>query len=270
MLDYNATVTSVAPLAPGTILLRVHLDDPPFPFEAGQYTVLGLSRSAARIPDAEPDSDELRLMPPDYIIRRAYSITAASHDRELEFIVTLIRSGALTPRLFALEAGDRLHVEPRAAGLFTLRTASGNRDLLLVATGSALAPYLSMLRSGFPQSQEHQYVVVHAAAVSWDLAFRSQLEAFAERSKHLTYFPVITNPGHDTTWHGLVGSVESLLKGGELDDQLGMPIAPDRFDAYLAGSPQMIDAVTAELVGRGFAAGDPRSPSTNIHVERYW
>jgi ferredoxin--NADP+ reductase len=268
--EYNATVTLRANLSPDLMVLRVKLDGEAFSFEPGQYTVLGLRRSSPRIAEAAADGADLAARAGDPLIRRAYSITSNSKERELEFVITLVRSGALTPRLFALAEGGRLHVEPRATGAFTLKHASGNRDLLMVATGSALAPYMSMLRTAFPESYEHQYVVVHVASASWDLAFRAQMEALAARTKHLTYLPVVSEPERDASWHGLSGSVESLLRGGEIEDQLGMPISPDRFDVFLSGHPGMIDAVSAVLVERGFKAGDPADPDTNIHAERYW
>jgi len=268
--EYNATVTLRVNLSPDLMVLRVKLDGAPFAFEPGQYTVLGLRRSSPRIADASEDAAELVGKPGDPMIRRAYSITSNSSAEELEFVVTLVRSGALTPRLFALQAGARLPVQLRAMGAFTLKQASGNRDVLMVATGSALAPYMSMLRTAFPQSYEHQYVVVHVAAVSWDLAFRSQMEALAAKTKHLTYLPVVSEPERDASWHGLTGSVESLLRGGEIEDQIGMPISPDRFDAFLSGSPEMIEAVSAVLVERGFKPGESADPETTLHAERYW
>jgi ferredoxin/flavodoxin---NADP+ reductase len=268
--DYNATVTLRVNLSPELMVLRVKLDAEPFPFEPGQYTVLGLRTSSPRLPEAPPDPPELSSWGGDTMVRRAYSITSNSKDRELEFVVTLVRSGVLTPRLFALREGGRLYVEPQAHGLFTLKTSSGNRDLLLLATGSALAPYISMLRTAFPQNPEHQYVVVHAAAVSWDLAFRAQLESLAESSKHFAYLPVISDAERDHTWHGLVGSIETLIANGEIEDQLGMPISPERFDVFLSGYPSMVDAVIPVLEERGFQTGAPASPDTTIHVERYW
>jgi len=269
-LEYNATVTLRVDLVPGTMVLRVKLDEGAFAFEPGQYAVLGLKRSSPRLADAGDDRPEVQAEPHDHMLRRAYSITSNSSNDELEFVVTLVRSGDLTPRLFSLKQGARLYLEPKASGIFTLKTSSGNRDLLLVCSGSALAPYLSMIRSDFPQSQEHQYVIVHAAAVSWDLAFRAQIEELAAQSKHLTYLPTIAEPERDKSWHGLTGPVEVLLKAGEIEDAIGMPIVPDRFDVYLAGCPTMIDAVTAELESREFKSGPTDSPDTNIFAERYW
>lgn len=269
-VEYNATVTLRVDLVPGTMVLRVKLDEGGFPFESGQYTVLGLKRSSSRVADAPDDAGPLRDKPADHMIRRAYSITSNSADDELEFVVTLVRSGDLTPRLFALKQGGRLYVEPKASGIFTLKTSSGNRDLLMVCTGSALAPYLSMIRSELPGDQDHNYVIVHAASVSWDLAFRAQLEQLAQQSKHLTYLPTVTEPDRDDSWHGLTGPVENLIRAGEIEDAVGMPLDPERFDVFLAGSPAMIDAVTTELEQRGFKAGAPTDSETNIFAERYW
>ncbi len=262
-LEYNATVTLRADLAPGTMALRLKLDGEAFSFEPGQYTVLGLRRSTPRVDDASPDDEELKGKPADHMIRRAYSITSNSNDEELEFVVTLVRSGALSPRLFALKEGDRIYVRQGAQGIFTLGTSSGNRDLLLVATGSALAPYLSMIRTSFSETEEIKYVVVHAAAVSSDLAFRSVMDEMAEKTDRLTYLPTISQPDLDPAWEGLTGTAEQILQEGEIEDAVGMPVDPDRYDVFLSGSPEMIDNLTAALTELGFEPED-------IHVERYW
>ena len=267
---YNATVTACLDPVSGTRILRVKPDGELFSYEPGQYTILGLHRSSSRIPDAAPDDKVLADSAGDPLIRRAYSITSNSGDDELEFVVTLVHSGALTPRLFNLREGSRIYLGPDATGAFTLERSSGNRDLLLVATGSAVAPYLSMLRSDAPHGTEQQYVVLHVAAVSWDLAFRAPLEELARLSPNFTYIPAITQPDLDVHWKGLVGTAEELLAGGEIEDELGLPVDPERFDAYLSGSPEMIDSVTSELEKRGYTLGQEGDPDSNILVEWWW
>ena len=267
---YNATVTACLDPVSGTRILRVKPDGELFSYEPGQYTILGLHRSSSRIPDAAPDDKVLADSAGDPLIRRAYSITSNSGDDELEFVVTLVHSGALTPRLFNLREGSRIYLGPDATGAFTLERSSGNRDLLLVATGSGVAPYLSMLRSEAPHGTEQQYVVLHVAAVSWDLAFRAQLEELARLSPNFTYIPAITQPDQDARWSGLVGTAEELLAGGEIEDELGMPVDPERFDAYLSGSPEMIGTVTAELIKRGFTTGEDGGEEANILAEQWW
>ena len=98
--NYNASVGQRVDLNPDLIILRVATDDPLFDFQAGQYTVLGLAASSPRVPfsDQEDPPEDERL------IRRAYSISSSSRRKEyLEFYISLVRSGALTPRLFALQ-----------------------------------------------------------------------------------------------------------------------------------------------------------------------
>ncbi len=266
--QYNATVTSRLDPSLDTMVIRVKPDGGVFPYEAGQYTILGLRRSAERVKGAAQEIPPLGQEDP--LIRRAYSITSASSDDQLEFMITLVRTGSLTPRLFQLEVGSRLYLEPRATGLFTLRRASGNRDLLLVATGTAIAPYLSMLRDNFPPSHQEHFVVVHGAAVSWDLVYRAQLEQMAEASVNFTYVPVVSEPSRDRSWSGLSGDLAEVFAGEELEDLLGLPLSPESFDVYLSGSPRMIEDVTAQLLRREFTAGPVDDPQTNIFTERYW
>ena len=113
----NATVIGREEIHADLIILRVRPDAALFEFKPGQFGVLGLPGSAPRIPEAaaeEPASE------PDKLIRRAYSIASSSVERRyVEFYLTLIASGQLTPRLFALKHGDRVFLGPKASGMFT-------------------------------------------------------------------------------------------------------------------------------------------------------
>ena len=82
------------------------------------------------------------------MIRRAYSIASSSVERRyVEFYLTLITSGQLTPRLFALRHGSRLFLGPKGSGVFTLDRVLPGKAVVLIATGTGLAPYVSMLRT---------------------------------------------------------------------------------------------------------------------------
>ena len=72
--EYNATVVQGVEIAPRLIILRVLPDDRVFSFEAGQYTVLGLRRSAPRYEGADPEDNDV----PDRMIRKPYSIGSSS------------------------------------------------------------------------------------------------------------------------------------------------------------------------------------------------
>ncbi len=268
-LEYNATVSQRADIAPGLIILRVAPDNLPYRFEAGQYTTLGMKRSAPRVVEAEEEPaapDES----PDKMLRRAYSIASSSRaDQYLEFYLTLVESGDLSPRLFALEPGDRLHVGPKAAGVFTLDRVPEGFHALLVGTGTGLAPYISMLRSELVCGGPRHFVVLHGARFSWDLGYRAELSAWARRCPNVTYLPAITRPAQDPSWNGLTGYLQEVLVSGAVTEASGIPLDPAHLHVFLCGNPGMIEAARARLVELGFTP-DQRGEVGNIHVEEWW
>ncbi len=143
--DLNATMTRRETLSPDLVVLRVEPRGKLFEFKPGQYAVLGLPGSAPRVPMSASEDEP---PPPEKLVRRAYSIASSSRVGEyLEFYVKLVRTGELTPRLFALKPGDPLWLGPKVAGQFTLESVPPETNLTLVATGTGLAPYISMIRS---------------------------------------------------------------------------------------------------------------------------
>jgi ferredoxin--NADP+ reductase len=141
---YNATVIGKILVTPDLMILRVKTDEARDDFDAGQYTVIGLYGREPRSPNSAPEEDPA---PNDRLILRPYSIASARTSRqEFEFYISQVKSGQLTPRLFALEPGDRLHVSDRIVGVFTLADTPHDADIVMVATGTGLAPYISFLR----------------------------------------------------------------------------------------------------------------------------
>ncbi|RME91999.1 MAG: ferredoxin--NADP reductase [Verrucomicrobia bacterium] len=264
---YNATVVGREEINPELIILRVKPDGELFEFKPGQFAVLGLLGSAPRVPEADPEDPP---PPPDKLIRRAYSISSSSLDRDhVEFYLTLVKSGELTPRLFALRVKDRLWLSPKASGLFTLDKARPDRNLLLVATGTGLAPYMSMLRTMLVQEAGRKFVVLHGARHSWDLGYRAELQTLARLRPNLIYLPAITRPHEDPHWTGLTGRIQTLLANGEVEKASGLPLDPEHFEVFLCGNPAMVDAAKELLGQKGFVPDQGKQLGT-IHVEEYW
>ena len=114
-------------------------------YTPGQFAVVGLPKNAPRIAMSDPETPA---GDPGRLIRRAYSIASSPLARDhVEIFVNLVTSGEFTPRLFALRPGDRLWLGPKLTGLFTLRDVPRDRNVALVATGTGVAPYMSMLRT---------------------------------------------------------------------------------------------------------------------------
>ena len=302
MAEYNATVVSRAEVAPGLVIMRVAPDKLPFEFRAGQYVVLGLRASEPRVPEAEPevvpvttpaigaavDSQVLAgtaesraavdaqvtsatraAADPERMIRRAYSIASESRaDEFLEFYLTLVLSGELTPRLFGLELRDRLFVGPRAVGVFTLAKAPG-KHLLMIGTGTGLAPYMSMLRSELDCNGSRRFVVVHGARYSWDLGYRTELTGLARHCGNFHYLPVITRPQEDGSWRGRTGYLQNVIASDAIEAETGLALTPENFDIFLCGNPGMIETMIAWAAERGFVRDRGHDTGT-LHVEEYW
>jgi ferredoxin/flavodoxin---NADP+ reductase len=295
--EYNATVSSRVEVAPGLVIMRVAPDNLPFEFKAGQYVVLGLKASEPRIDEAEKDAPPVLLAAdpeaivgtpesqlgvevqaasvariasdPERMIRRAYSIASESRaDEFLEFYLTVVMSGELTPRLFSLKIKDRLYVGPKAVGVFTLDKAPG-KHILMIGTGTGLAPYMSMLRSELECNGPRQFVVVHGARFSWDLGYRTELTGLARHCGNFHYIPVVTRPKEDVTWKGRSGYLQNLVASGAIEEETGLALNPDNFDIFLCGNPGMIETVIGWAEERGFVRDKGHDIGT-LHTEEYW
>jgi ferredoxin--NADP+ reductase len=307
--EYNATVASRVEVAPGLIIMRVVPDNLPFQFKSGQYVVLGLKASEPRIDEAEPEApsvlptgavESIRVgadfavaaviggtpesqaavdiqaaavvraaANPDRMVRRAYSIASESRaDEFLEFYLTVVMSGELTPRLFNLKIKDRLYVGPKAVGVFTLDKAPG-KHILMIGTGTGLAPYMSMLRSELVCNGPRQFVVVHGARYSWDLGYRTELTGLARHCGNFHYIPVITRPQEDITWRGRSGYLQNLIASNAIEQDTGLALTPDNFDIFLCGNPCMIATVIEWAGIQGFVRDRGHDIGT-LHTEEYW
>ncbi len=265
--ELNATVSRVDLINHGLMVVRVIPDEGVPSFAAGQYAVLGLPGSAPRVDYAEPEAP-----PPDpeKLIKRAYSITSSSQQGEyLEFYVALVHSGALTPRIFALVAGDRIWIGKKIVGMFTLADTTPGHDIIFVATGTGLAPYISMLRSGYRFEDEHKTVIIHGARISWDLGYMRELVGLATRWPNVYYLPIIDQIERDPDWPGQVGFVNVFFEDGTVERLLGHSPSPTRTSVFLCGNPLMIQMMEAKLLGEGFRLHTRKEQGT-LFVEKYW
>lgn len=264
---YNATVIGREEINPQLLILRVKPDAPLFEFKPGQFAVLGMLGSAPRVIEAAPEDPAPK---PETMIRRAYSIASSSLERRyVEIYLTLITSGALTPRLFALKHGSRLFLGPKASGIFTLDKVPTEKAVVLVATGTGLAPYVSMLRTMLINDGQRKFVVLHGARYSWDLGYRGELESLSRLRPNFTYIPSITRPDEDPHFIGYTGRIQALIEQGVVEKESGVVLEPAKAEVFLCGNPEMVKVATALLQSRGFAAKGGAVPVT-IHVEEYW
>lgn len=268
MPELNAIVTQRVDFASDLMILRVAPDGWELPaFKPGQFSLLGLPASAPRSASAtveEPVPD------PNTFIRRAYSIASSSQEREyLEFYLAQVRSGALTPRLFALDVGDRLFLSPKASGLFTLDEVPAEQNLIFMGTGTGLAPYISMIRTHVEANEPRRFFVLHGARNSWDLGYRTELFYLQRFASNFTYVPTIDGPQDEVVpWTGHVGFAQDLWKEGLISRAWGFTPTPFNSHVFLCGNPLMIEAMKGLLEGEGFSVHRKQAPG-QIHIEEF-
>lgn len=240
----NATIVEREDISATIVRLRVRPDDGVPPFRSGQYFALGVEA------DTRP-------------LQRPYSTASPAGESDtLEFLIRLVPAGESTPRLWPLGVGARVRLG-RPKGLFTADPADPRRPLY-VATGTGIAPLLSMLESRLREVADghrgHRPIVVHGAAHATDLAYRPRLQALADRGR-ISYVPAISRP-HDAVngaWTGATGRVHALLPGLLAEHDAD----PSSVVAFVCGNPGMTDAVTSTLREHGL-------PADAVRSEAYW
>jgi ferredoxin/flavodoxin---NADP+ reductase len=265
----NAIVALRDEISPWLMVLRVVPEGWVLPeFQPGQFAVIGLPGSTPRCALALPEEQPAD---PDRLIRRAYSIASSSLTRQfMEFYVALVSSGALTPRLFSLQIGDRIWLGPKITGMFTFDQIPADKSVVMIATGTGLAPYMSMLSTHLMCGGSRRIAVLHGARHSWDLGYRSQLMTLQHLCSNFTYLPIISRPADEPTpWVDETGYVQDLWMGGALDRAWGFHPTPDDTHVFLCGSPAMIDGAVTMLGDEGFKE-QTKKEAGQIHVERYW
>ncbi|SYZ72077.1 Oxidoreductase FAD/NAD(P)-binding domain protein [Candidatus Zixiibacteriota bacterium] len=267
--DLNAIVCQRIDLSDSAMIMRVIPEDGSAPdFRPGQFAVLGLPPDSPRCDNA---TTEQEIPDPDRLIQRSYSISSASMVKDfVEFYVSLVPHGLLTPRLFALQPGARLWFAPKPSGIFTLRNVPEDAHVLMFATSTGLAPFMSMLRTERLNHSKRKFALVHGARHSWQLPFRSELSSLQHICDNFAYLPIISRPDDEpVAWKGLTGHIQESWRDGSLDKIWDFHPVPDNTHIFLCGNPKMVDEMLEITLAEGYTKHTNRLPGT-VHIERYW
>jgi ferredoxin--NADP+ reductase len=240
----EATVVQRIDWAEGLCTLR--LDATLDAFEPGQFVNLGLRIGGE-------------------LVRRSYSMASAPGE-PLEFYLVRVEGGALSPRLCALGVGDSVHVERQPQGFFTLRYVPEARDAWLLATGTGLGPFMSMIRSGLLWQRFENVVVAHGVRQATLLGYAEELGQLAQTRPGVRYLQLVTREAHATA---LRARIPAALRQGLLDRSAGLELHPAHSHVLLCGNPAMVEDATAALAERGLRKHRQRRPG-HVSAESYW
>lgn len=256
----NSTIVGRIDITPELMILQVKPDGGVPTFQPGQYVALGLPGSAPRYAGAPAEAEAPAA---DKIIKRAYSIGSSPAKGDyFEFYIAIVPDGALTSRLAVVKAGDRLFCQPKVTGTFTLDGVPGDHNLVLVSTGTGLAPFMSMVRTPATWTPGRKITIVHGVRYPQDFAYADELSSFASSNPGFTYLPIASRA--ESSFTGRKGRVQVLFEDGSIQ------LAPQVDHVYLCGNPAMIDDLERDLTTKlGYVVHSKKTPG-NLHVEKYW
>ena len=226
--------------------------DPALRFSNGHFTMIGLKL------EGKP-------------LLRAYSIVSAHYEDQLEFLSIKVEDGPLTSRLQHIRIGDMITVGRKPTGTLLIDYLLPGKRLYLLATGTGLAPFLSIIRDPDTYARFEQVVLVHGVRQVNELAYHDFVtqdlphhEFLGEMAtEQLKYYPTVTREPFRNQ-----GRIPDLITSGQLTRDLGLPdLSPEDDRVMLCGSPMLLTDMKLILGQRGFHEGNTTTPGDYV-VER--
>ena len=270
----TVTVLSKTTWTPNLFSFTVSRPDS-FKFTAGQFVRLGVNPSQLKYYQQQTqESGETSDAALNEAVFRAYSIVSSPFDEVLEFFSIVIPDGAFTSQLQHLQVGDELLLNTMPFGFLTLARYQKPlpKDLWLLATGTGLAPFLSMLQDLKTWEDYEHIVLAYSARSIEELAYVEQIErlqddfgTLVDNPAKLIFVPIVTR---ESVEGALSERLPKLLLEGTLQARAGIELDVDSTHVMLCGNPDMVDDTKEALKTLGLVMN--RRGEGNIAVENYW
>ncbi|WP_420226329.1 ferredoxin--NADP reductase [Pigmentiphaga litoralis] len=205
-------------------------------------------------------------------LMRAYSIASANYEEHLEFLSIKVQDGPLTSRLQHLKEGDPILVSRKPVGTLVVDDLLPGKNLYLFATGTGLAPFMSIIKDPDVYERFEKVVLVHGVRFVSELAYANYIgeelpnnEYFGEMVRDkLIYYPTVTREPFRN-----MGRITDIIDNGKLAAGVGLPpLDPAHDRAMLCGSPHMLTDISAMLDQRGFKVSPHTGEPGDYVVER--
>jgi len=222
-----------------------------FRFTPGHYTRLGLGAA-------------------ENIVWRPYSLASAATEDFLDFIAVLVPGGAFSGHLGQLKVGDMMRVDTTSYGFLTVNQLAPGKDLWLLASGTGLGPFVSILRDPATWRDFERLILVHSVREQAELAWREEITAlpaaFLSTRATLSYIPIVTREPGATP---LAQRIPLLLADGRLEQATGTAISVADSRLMVCGNPDLAKELREYLSARGFATNRRNVPG-QMAFEKYW
>ena len=203
---------------------------------------------------------------------RPFSVVSGPDDSTLEFFAVLVPGGSFSELLSAAREGARISLEKRSYGFMTLDGfATDGKDLWLIASGTGLGPFLSILRDASTWERYENCVVVQSVRHGRDLAYCDEIASVSQSGSlrsnaRLCHLRVVTREA----WpDALQVRVTELLSDGRLERAAGRQLDLEVSRIMVCGNPEMAAELRMFLVARGFRTSRRAAPG-QLAFENYW
>jgi ferredoxin--NADP+ reductase len=216
-----------------------------FRFRSGEFVMIGL------------DGEKKPLL-------RAYSIASPSWAEELEFFSIKVPDGPLTSRLQKIQPGDQVLLGKKPTGTLVLDALIPGKRLYLLATGTGIAPFASVIRDPETYEQYDQVILVHCCREVAELNYGFKLveEMKADElvrdfvGDKLVHFATVTREDYSVT-----GRITTLMESGKLYDELCVPpLNPADDRVMICGSMEMFRDLKTICEAAGLTEGSNAAP----------
>lgn len=222
---------------------------PAFRFTSGQFAMIGL------MVEGKP-------------LVRAYSMVSPAWEEHLEFLSIKVPHGPLTSRLQHIRPGERVLIGQKPVGTLVPENLLPGRNLWLLATGTGLAPFMSLIRDPEIYDRYARVILAHTVREVQELAYRDLITR--ELPGHellggmvhekLIYLPAVTREEFPVR-----GRITARLASGEAERQAGVaPLDPALDRAMICGSEAMNADCKALLEAKGFVEGNNSTPGSYV------
>jgi len=221
-------------------LFRIRTDRPAsFRFSAGEFVMINLEGTP----------------------KRAYSLTSGPYDEYLEFYSIKVPDGALTKELQHIKVGDDIEMGERTSGTLTLANIELGGNLWMFATGTGIAPFISLLRD--PETFERFDTVNLAWSVRTKAELKSYHKFLLSLDGYFNYYPTVTQD--EPALRVYSGRITDHID----NDVFWKFIRPDSDKIMVCGNMDFNNDMKTRFVDIGFNEGNKKSAGTFLQEKAF-
>jgi ferredoxin--NADP+ reductase len=200
--------------------------DRSFRFSAGEFAMIGLPIEQKHL-------------------FRAYSVCSTPYDDFLEFYSIKVPDGPLTSRLQHIKVGDDILVKPKVTGSLVVDYATPKQNLVMLATGTGVAPFMSIVRDFHSYERFEKLYLFRTVRTADELAFQKELIAM-QQELPFTYIDTVSQEPYvrqGRFWH----HIDKYLPGG---------LTKERDAVMVCGSPELNKHCRTTFTEQGWQEGN--------------